>query len=176
MTEHDADVPGGDLAAFVPAIYDELRRLARHYMRNERSGHTLQTTALVNEAYLRLSDAEHVAIRDRSHFFAMAATMMRRILVDHARSRAADKRGGGVTYIALDERIAERRPALDLLVLDDALTRLAALDPQQARIVELRFFSGLTVEETADALSVSPATVKRDWAIAKAWLYDALQR
>jgi RNA polymerase sigma factor (TIGR02999 family) len=163
-------------AAFAAAVYDELRKLARHYMRGERSGHTLQTTALVNEAYVRLAGADGIEIVDRTHFFAMAATMMRRILVDHARAHAADKRGGGVTMIALDERIAAAETNVDLLALDAALTRLAVMDPQQARIVELRFFTGLTVEETADALDISPATVKRDWAIAKAWLHHELGR
>ena len=143
-------------------------------MRGERSGHTLQTTALVNEAYVRLAGVDGTPFRDRTHFFAMAATMMRRILVDHARAHAADKRGGGVTLIRLDDRIAAAETNVDLLSLDDALTRLAVMDPQQARIVELRFFTGLTVEETAEALEISPATVKRDWAIAKAWLRHEL--
>jgi RNA polymerase sigma factor (TIGR02999 family) len=160
--------------AFVSVLYDELRRLAHHYMRAERSGHTLQTTALVHEAYMRLAGADGISVHDRTHFFAMAATMMRRILVDHARARAADKRGGAVTRIALDDRLAAASGDVDLLTLDDALTRLAALDPQQARIVELRFFTGLTVEETGAALGISSATVKREWAIAKAWLHHEL--
>jgi RNA polymerase sigma factor (TIGR02999 family) len=163
-------------AAFASAVYDELRKLARHYMRGERSGHTLQTTALVNEAYVRLAGVEGMQFHDRTHFFAMAATMMRRILVDHARAHAADKRGGGATMIALDERIAAAETTVDLLALDDALTKLAVMDPRQAHIVELRFFTGLTVEETAVALEISPATVKREWAIAKAWLHHELGR
>jgi len=172
MEEPELNAP----AAFVPAVYDELRRLAHHYMRGERSGHTLQTTALVNEAYLRLARVDGMAFRDRTHFFAMAATMMRRVLVDHARANAADKRGGGVTLVGLDDSIAAAGTTVDLLLLDDALSRLAKLDPQQARIVELRFFTGLTVDETADALEISTATVKRDWAMAKAWLYHELGR
>lgn len=168
--------PPNQPAAFASAVYDELRKLARHYMRGERSGHTLQTTALVNEAYVRLAGAEGIEFHDRAHFFAMAATMMRRILVDHARAHAADKRGGGAALIPLDERIAAAESNVDLLALDAALTKLAVMDPQQARIVELRFFTGLTVDETAVALEISPATVKRDWAIAKAWLHHELGR
>jgi RNA polymerase sigma factor (TIGR02999 family) len=159
----------------VPIVYDELRRLAHHYMRGEREGHTLQTTALVNEVYLRLAGIERVQWRDRAHFFAMAATLMRRVLVDCARQRGRDKRGAGVTVTPLDaEQAIAAEPAVDVLALDEALDRLAAVDPQQSRVVELRFFAGLSVKETADALGISPATVKRDWATAKLWLYNEL--
>jgi RNA polymerase sigma-70 factor (ECF subfamily) len=158
----------------VPIVYDELRKVAHHYMRGEHPGHTLQTTALVNEAYLRLAGVERLQWRDRTHFFAMAAMLMRRILVDYARERGRDKRGGGVSITSLDERVAGGNRDVDVLALDEALTRLAAMDPQQERIVELRFFAGLTVEETAAELGISSATVKRDWAIAKAWLYHEL--
>jgi RNA polymerase sigma-70 factor (ECF subfamily) len=155
-------------------MYTELRRLAHHYMRGERTGHTLQTTALVHEAYLRLASVDRMQFRDRAHFIAMAATMMRRILVDHARAHARHKRGGGVSVTSLNEAAVGPRKTVDLVALDDALERLVRLDAQQARIVELRFFGGLTIEETAAALGVSPKTVNRDWAIAKAWLHQEL--
>ena len=160
--------------ALVPIVYAELRRLAHHYMRGERHGDVLQTTALVNEAYLRLVDVERVEWRDRAHFFAIAGTLMRRILVDDARERAAAKRGGGMAVTTAHDVAIAPGQDVDLIALDGALTRLAALDAQQERIVELRFFTGLTVEETAEALGISPATVKRDWATAKAWLYREL--
>ena len=160
--------------ALVAIVYKELQRLAHHYMQGERANHTLQTTALVNEAYLRLTDLTRMQWRDRAHFFAMAATLMRRILVDHARDRARDKRGGGVVFTTLqDERVATP-PGIDALALDEALDRLAAIDPVQARIVELRYFAGLTIEETSEALRISPATVKREWTWARAWLYHKL--
>jgi RNA polymerase sigma factor (TIGR02999 family) len=159
----------------VPIVYEELRRLAHHYMRGERPGHTLQTTALVNEVYLRLAGIDAMRWRDRAHFFAMAATLMRRVLVDYARQRVRDKRGGGVSVTSLDENAVAPQPAVDIVALDDALERLAAADPQQSRVVELRFFAGLTVEETGEALGISPATVKRDWATAKLWLYNELR-
>lgn len=160
--------------ALVAIVYQELRRLAHHYMQGERANHTLQTTALVNEAYLRLTDLTRMQWRDRAHFFAMAATLMRRILVDHARDRARDKRGGGVVFTTLqDERVATP-PGIDALALDEALDRLAAIDPVHARIVELRYFAGLTIEETSEALRISPATVKREWTWARAWLYHQL--
>src|SRR6188768_3276360 len=143
-------------------------------MRNEREGHTLQTTALVNELYLRLAGIDSLGWRDRAHFFAMAATLMRRVLVDYARQRARDKRGAGLSIISLDENVIAPQPAVDVVALDDALARLAAVDSQQSRIVELRFFAGLSVKETAEALGVSPATVERDWATAKLWLYHEL--
>ena len=158
----------------VPLVYEELRRLAHHYMRHEREGHTLQTTALVNELYLRLAGIDAVGWRDRAHFFAMAATLMRRVLVDYARQRGRDKRGGGLSVISLDDNVIAPQPAVDVIALDEALERLAAVDPQQGRVVELRFFAGLSVKETAEALNISPATVKRDWATAKLWLYNEL--
>lgn len=158
----------------VPIVYGELRRLAHHYMRGERPGHTLQTTALVNEVYLRLAGIDAMQWRDRVHFFAMAASLMRRVLVDHARQRGREKRGAGLTIATLDDNVAAPEPAVDIAALDEALERLAAVDPQQGRVVELRFFAGLSVEETAEALGISPATVKRDWATAKLWLYNEL--
>ena len=158
----------------MPIVYEELRRLAHHYMRGEREAHTLQTTALVNEAYLRLAGIDGLQWRDRAHFFAMAATLMRRVLVDYARQRMRAKRGAGVSVTSLDENAVAAQPAVDVVALDEALERLAAVDPQQSRVVELRFFAGLSVKETAEALGVSPATVKRDWATAKLWLYNEL--
>lgn len=172
-----ADWAGGDPSAreqLVPVVYGELRRLAHHYMRGERAGHTLQTTALVNEVYVRLAGIDALQWRDRTHFFAMAATLMRRVLVDYARQRGRDKRGGGVSVTSLNENVVAATSSVDIVALDEALDRLAAIDPQQCRVVELRFFVGLSVEETAEALSISPATVKRDWATAKLWLYREL--
>jgi RNA polymerase sigma factor (TIGR02999 family) len=159
----------------VPVVYEELRRLAHHHMRGERAGHTLQTTALVNEVYLRLAGIDGLQWRDRAHFFAMAATLMRRVLVDYARQRGRDKRGAGVTVVSLDENAVAVEPAVDIVKLDEALAQLATVDPQQSRVVELRFFAGLSVEETAAALGISPATVKRDWATAKLWLHNELK-
>jgi RNA polymerase sigma factor (TIGR02999 family) len=158
----------------VPIVYEELRRLAHHYMRGEREGHTLQTTGLVNELYLRLAGIDGLKWRDRAHFFAMAATLMRRVLVDYARQRGREKRGAGIQVTTLDENAVSARPEVDVVALDGALERLAAVDPQQSRVVELRFFAGLSVEETAEALGISRATVKRDWATAKLWLFDEL--
>ncbi len=149
--------------ALVPIVYEELRRLAHKYMRGEREGHTLQTTALVNEAYLRLVDLDRMEWRDRAHFFAMAATLMRRILIDHARDRAADKRGGGIIHTPLDGKEVGSPSGVDVVALDEALNRLAAMDPRQSQIVELRFFGGLTIEETAAVVGISPASVKREW-------------
>jgi|ERR1051326_307003 RNA polymerase sigma factor (TIGR02999 family) len=170
----------GDRAALdklMPLIYEELRRLARHYMRRERSGHTLQTTALVNEAYLRLINRKHVHWQNRAHFFAIAAQLMRSILVDHARSHAYAKRGGGAHKIALDEvMVISQQRAAEVVALDEALKQMAEIDPQQARIVELRFFGGLTIEEAAEVMGLSPATIKREWATAKAWLYHELSQ
>jgi RNA polymerase sigma-70 factor (ECF subfamily) len=168
------DPAPGSIDGLIPIVYEELRRLAHRYMRGERVGHTLQTTALVNEAYMRLVDIERIEWRNRGHFFAMAATMMRRVLVDHARERARDKRGGGLVFTTLADHAVTSSPAIDVLALDEALARLADMDPQQARIVELRYFTGLTIEETAEALGISPATVKRDWTWARAWLYQRL--
>ena len=158
----------------LPLVYDELRRLAQSYLRREREGHTLQSTALVHEAYLRLID-QNADWQSRSHFFGIAAQMMRRILVDHARARGAVKRGEGL-QVTLDEKMAiANAKNLDVIALDGALNRLATLDEGQAKIVEMRFFAGLSIEETAEAVGVSPATVKRDWAMAKAWLMRELQ-
>ena len=172
-----ADWANRDPAArerLVPIVYKELRRLAHHYMRGEREDHTLQTTALVNEVYLRLAGIEAMRWRDRAHFFAMTATLMRRVLVDYARQRGREKRGAGVSVTTLTENAVSAQPEVDVIALDEALERLAAVDPQQSRVVELRFFAGLSVKETAEALGVSPATVKRDWATAKLWLYNEL--
>lgn len=165
------------LEEFLPKVYGELHRLAEGYFRSESSGHTLQATALVNEAYLRLVDQKHVKWQNRAHFFGVAAQMMRRILVDHARRRRAGKRGGEAQHLPLDEaRDAGVSPDLNLLFLDRALTELAAFDPEQSRIVELRFFAGLKVPEVAEVLSVSPATVKREWSAARAWLFRRLNQ
>jgi len=160
--------------ALVAIVYKELRRLAHHYMQGERANHTLQTTALVNEAYLRLTDLTRMQWRDRAHFFPMAATLMRRVLVDYPRERVRDKRGGGVVFTALEDEPMAATSSIDALALDEALDRLAAIDPLHARIVELRYFAGLTIEETSEALRISPATVKREWTWARAWLYHEL--
>jgi RNA polymerase sigma factor (TIGR02999 family) len=162
------------LDRLVPIVYDELRRLAHRYMRGERPGHTLQTTALVNEVYLRLAGIRGLQWRDRAHFFAMAGTLMRRVLVDYARRQGRTKRGGGIAVTSLDGHAVTSAPSVDIVALDEALQRLAAVDPQQSRIVELRFFGGLTIEETAAALEISPATAKRDWTTARAWLHHEL--
>jgi len=163
------------LDALLPQIYAELRQLASSYLRRERPNHTLQATALVHEAFVRLVDQRAVRWQNRAHFFGIAAQAMRRILVDHARARGAAKRGDGARPVSLDEALVLTcAPNVDLLALDEALNRLAALDPQQSRVVELRFFGGLTMEETAEVLQISPATVGREWTMAKAWLYAAL--
>jgi RNA polymerase sigma factor (TIGR02999 family) len=159
------------LDQLIPLVSTELHRLAHHYMRRERAGHTLQTTALVNEAYVRLVDASRVEWRDRAHFFAVSANLMRRILVDFARTRRYQKRGGGAIAVSLDvDDIPSPQPGPDIVALDAALEELAAFDPDAARIVELRFFGGMTVEETAEVVGLSPRTIKREWAAAKAWL------
>ena len=167
----------GDTSALerlTPIVYDELHRLARRYMRGERPGHSLQTTALVNEAYMRLVDYTRMQWQDRAHFFAVSAQVMRRILVEHAR-RHNLKRGGGVPHVSLDEAaLVGGDRAANLVALDDALHMLAQIDPRKAQVVEMRFFGGLNVDETADVLKVSPATVMRDWSTAKAWLYREL--
>ena len=157
---------------FMPLVYEELRRQARRFLRKERSNHTLQTTGLVHEAYLRLIDQRGVSWQNRAHFFGIAAEMMRRILVNYALHANREKRGGGVQTIALDERIqiAGAIRDVDLIALDEALTRLTLLDHRQARVVELKYFGGLSVEETSEVLGISPATVKREWTMAKAWL------
>lgn len=170
----------GDQAAFeelIPLVYDELRRLAQRELRRERPGHSLQATALVNEAYLRLIDLNRIEWQNRAHFFAMAARMMRRILVDWARARGNQKRGGGVPTVSLDEGLlVSTDPGCDLVALDDALETLGAMDLRKGQVVEMRFFGGLTVEETAAALHVSADTVMRDWRSAKAWLLRELSR
>jgi len=182
MTPREGNPPdnpiGGDevrdpkaVSQLMPAAYDELRRLARHYLRRERAGQSLQATALVNEAYLRLKKDKRQPWQDHAHFVAIAASSMRQILVERARARAAMKRGGSRIRITLDEAVAAGQgKSIDLLALDEALVRLSEFDPEQARIVELRFFGGLSIEESAEALAVSPATVKRGWAMARAWL------
>lgn len=164
------------LDKLMPLVYEELRRLARYYMRRERPGHTLQTAALVNEAYLRLVDHKGMRWQNRAHFYAVASQAMRRILVDHARSRQYLKRGGGNQIVGLDEAAAVvQKQAVDIVALDDALTDLAALDPRKSQIVEMRYFGGMTVEETAEVLGLSPVTVMRDWSTAKAWLLRAIR-
>jgi RNA polymerase sigma factor (TIGR02999 family) len=174
------DWRNGDQTALdrlMPLVYEELRRMANHYMRNERRGHTLQTSALVNEAYLRLVDHENIEWQNRAHFFGVAAQAMRRILVDHARSRNYQKRGGGAQQVSLDEAmtLAGDRAA-ELIALDDALQELAKMDERKSRVVELRYFGGLSLEETAEALGVSIPTVTRDWNTAKAWLMREMTR
>ncbi len=178
VTELLARWSSGDASArdaLVPLVYDELRRIARRCLSSQRSSHTLQPTALVHEAYLRLARHDSVDWQGRSHFFAMAAQMMRQILVDHARKQAAAKRGGNAVTLVLDEYSAASKPiSLDLLALDDAMNRLATLDPRQCQIVELRFFGGLSIDETALAVNISAATTKREWATARLWLHQAM--
>ncbi len=159
----------------LPLIYNELRRLAHNFLHHERPGHTLQTTALVHEAYLKLIDQKHVRWQNRAHFFAISAQAMRRILIDSARRHTADKRGGKGEKISLEEvALVCSNPDSNLLALDEALNKLAQIDEQQSRIVELRYFGGLTIEETATVMNLSPATIKREWAMARAWLYEAI--
>lgn len=164
------------LDALIPVVYDELRAIARRYMNRERSGHTLQTAALINEAWLRLVDKQDIAWQNRTHFFAISARIMRNLLVDHARARQMEKRGGGAVQVSLNEAIAGSEPEMtvDMLSLDEALTRLAEFDERKARIVELRFFGGLSADETAEALDLSEITIKREWLKAKAWLFREL--
>jgi RNA polymerase sigma factor (TIGR02999 family) len=165
------------LKALTPLVYDELRRLAHRYLGRQQPGHLLQTSALVNEAYLRLLNVAQVSWQNRAHFFAVSAQLMRNILVDFARNRQSQKRGGAAHQVSLDQALevsAER--GADLVALDDALKLLAALDARQAQVVELRFFGGLSVEETAEVLKVSPGTVRRDWRMAKAWLHRELSK
>jgi RNA polymerase sigma factor (TIGR02999 family) len=175
------------LARMLPMVYDELRRMARRHLQRERDGHTLQGTSLVHEVYLRLADKGPIHWESRAHFFGWASTLMRHILIDHARSRHAAKRGGGVELLSLDALQEERGTAAeamvpaadalpDLVAIDQALRQLERLDPQQGRVVELRYFCGLSVAETAEALEISPATVKRDWVTARAWLLRELRR
>ena len=171
-----SDGEKGALERLIPLVEVELRRLARMYMAHERRGHTLQPTALVNEAFLRLTGAQRVRWQDRAHFLGISARLMRRVLVDHARSRGYRKRGGGAQLVTLNERLAATpEPAVDVVALDRALEKLAAVDPRQSRVIELRFFGGLSVEETAEVLHVSPDTVKRDWRLAKLWLLRDLE-
>jgi RNA polymerase sigma factor (TIGR02999 family) len=159
----------------IPLVYSQLHRLAARHMARERDDHSLQATELVNAAYLRLVDQRQTRWQNRAHFFALASRIMRRILVDHARRRRYAKRGGGVHQVSLDEAMTvSRSKTADLVALDDALTSLAAIDPRKCQVVELRYFGGLSIEEVAEVLKVSPITVRRDWSTAKAWLYRAL--
>jgi RNA polymerase sigma factor (TIGR02999 family) len=178
VTELLARWRSGDQKAFdalMPLVYTELRQLAQHYLRQERSDHTLQSTALVHEAYLRMAGKSPPEWQDRAHFFGIAAHLMRQILVEHARGRGAAKRGGGATRMTLDESMSiTQQKEVDVIVLDKALQDLTALDAQQGRIVELRFFGGLTIEDTSEVLGISPATVKREWVTARAWLFRAM--
>ena len=181
ITELLRDWGDGDARAMdelLPLIYDELHRRAAGYLRRERQNHTLQTTALVHEAYLKLVDQKNVEWKDRGHFFAVAAQAMRRILVDHAKHRHREKRGGAAENIPLDDIsvAAAEGENLDIMALDEALTRLAEFDPDQERLVELRYFGGLSLEETADTMGVSRATAAREWQLAKAWLHRELTR
>jgi RNA polymerase sigma factor (TIGR02999 family) len=164
------------LAQLIPLVEAELRRVARAYMARERGEHTLQPTALVNEAFLRLTDAQRVRWQDRAHFLGIAARLMRRVLVDHARARGSRKRGGAVANVSLDDAVVVApEPAVDLVALDRALEALAVVDARKGRVIELRFFGGLSVEETAEVLHVSTDTVKRDWRMAKLWLLHELE-
>jgi RNA polymerase sigma-70 factor, ECF subfamily len=173
------DWSGGDRAsadALLSLVYDELRKIAGQYLRKEKSGHTLQPTALVHEAYMKLIDISDISWNDRAHFFAVSASIMRRILVDHARGKLTEKRGGDIQRISLDDVDSfSDEPDIDLLAVDEALKELCKFDELQSRIVELRFFGGLTIEETAHVAGISPATVKREWAMAKAWLHRKLK-
>src|ERR1043166_8283527 len=180
VTQLLIDWSNGDHAALdklIPVVDAELRRLAHRYMRRERADHTLQTTALVNEAFVRLVNRKNIQWQNRAHFFGIAAQLMRTILVDHARSHACAKRGGGAGKLELNEALViSQQKASEVIALDEALKELALIDPQQSRIVELRFFGGLTAEEAAEVLHVSPATIKREWSTAKAWLYRELAK
>ena len=180
LTRLLVDWGNGDAQALerlVPLVYRDLRRLARRYLRSEPPGHTLQSTALVHEAYLRLIDQRNTHWQNRAHFFGISAQLIRRILVDHARARKAGKRGGNAAKIQIDDSVAAHESqGLDLVVLDDCLKTLSGIDPQQARVIELRYFAGLTVEETAEVMHVSPTTVKREWRLARAWLHREIAR
>jgi RNA polymerase sigma factor (TIGR02999 family) len=170
----------GDQSAIdqlMPLVRTELRRLARNYMARENPGHTLQTSALINEAYIRLVDQQNVPWQNRNHFFAVAAQVMRHILIDHARAHLYAKRGGGAHKVSLDEvEASTSQRAVELLALDDSLNSLAALDPRKSQIIELRFFGGLTIEETAEAMNISPITVTREWRTARAWLRREIEK
>ena len=180
VTELLADWSKGDreaLSKLMPLVYDELHKLARRHLRGERSDHTLQTTALVHEAYLKLVDQKDANWQNRAQFFAVAAQMMRRILVDYARRHLASKRGGSLYKVTLDDGLTSSvQDDAELLALDEALERLAALDPRQSRVVELRIFGGLTLEETAHAIKISPRTARREWSMAKAWLRKEIKK
>jgi RNA polymerase sigma factor (TIGR02999 family) len=181
VTQMLADWGKGDqdaLARLMPLVYDELRRLAASYLRRERPGHTLQATALVNEAYMRLIDQKRMNWQNRAHFFGIAAQMMRRILVDHARGHLYAKRGGGAKKLSLDAamQLPEQEQEVDLRALDEALNKLETFAPRQSRIIELRYFGGLSIEATAEVLGLSPATVKREWNMARAWLYREMRK
>jgi RNA polymerase sigma factor (TIGR02999 family) len=180
VTQLLQDWSNGNHAALdrlTPLVYEELHRLAHQHMKRERGDHTLQTSALVNEAYLRLIDQRNVHWQNRAHFFSIASRLMRRILVDHARAHHYAKRGGGALRVSLDEAaFVSQERASELVALDDALTSLAAIDQRKCQVVELRFFGGMSVEETAAALGVSPITIKRDWSTAKAWLHRAIEK
>jgi RNA polymerase sigma-70 factor, ECF subfamily len=175
QNEQNRESPSPDCSADSPLfklVYSELRRLASQYMRQERPGHTLQPTALLHEAYLRLIQQSNGAWKDRAHFTAIAARVMRHVLIDYARQRQVNRKGGQLFRVTLSEGVAaDPGPNVDLIALDEALNRLAAIDPRQAAIVELRYIGGLSIEETADALKISPKTVKRDWTVARAWLH-----
>jgi len=163
--------------ALIPLVYDELRRLARRHLRRERADHTLQSAALVHEVYLRMVRPDSMQLQNRAHFFGVASQLMRRILVDYARHRRAAKRGGGEAPLTLDTKIALlRNPKMDVVALDDALNKLATLDPRRSRIIEMRFFGGLSIEETATVLDISPATVKREYTSARAWLQREMSK
>jgi RNA polymerase sigma factor (TIGR02999 family) len=173
------DWGNGDQAALdelIPLVYDELRRLAGRYMRRESKGHTLQTSALVNEAYLRLVDQKNVKWQNRAHFFGVASQLMRRILVDHARNRSRAKRGGGAQMVSLAEQAVISKEVTDVIALDDALKNLAEMDKRKSQIVEMKFFGGLTTEEVAEVLKVTSRTVEREWRKAKAWLNRAISK
>ena len=175
ITQMLVDWSEGDRSALenlTPLVYGELHRLAHHYMNRERAGHTLQTSALVNEAFLRLVDQRNVKWNNRAHFFGIAAQMMRRILVDYARSHLYAKRGAGAVHVSLDQvGLASSEPTAEVTELDEALTKLESIDPQQARVVELKFFGGLTIKETSEVMGISIDMVKREWSTAKAWLF-----
>ena len=163
------------LDGLLPVVYQELRQIAARYLNRERVGHVLQPTALVHEAYLKLVDQDRVRWQNRAQFFGVAAQLMRRVLVDHARMQLADKRGGGATMLPLNDAAGSLQPpSVDVIAVDRALTRLASIYPEQGRLVELRYFGGLTIEETSEVLGLSPATVKRQWTVARAWLYRDL--
>jgi RNA polymerase sigma factor (TIGR02999 family) len=171
LLEQVSSGDGDALAALMPVLYQELHKIARHHLRLERPDHTLQPTALINEAYLRLLGQSRVRWQNRAHFLGIASQLMRRILIDYARARRAEKRGGLAERITLDDAVVADRRMVDVMALDGALEALATIDPQQSRIVELRYFGGLTIDETAEVLQISAATVKRDWNVARAWLH-----